>query len=154
MKRIFILVMIILLWQAVHAQSEIPAQVKSQFNDEFVSAMNVSWSLLNGAYTVNFYHQSHHKTAIYLVDGSRVYTQTKLYSLSQVPVKVSNTFLRRYSNYFIQEKVRIDGVASTDVLYVFDVHRNEKHYRLQYNEKGKLVTRKNISPFAGHITKN
>jgi hypothetical protein len=131
-------------------KQEIPNPVKIQFTEDFVSAMAVSWAQENeSVFQVKFYHQSHHKIAAYTQDGTRVRTETQLYSLTQVPAKVARTISGRFRAYSVDQKTKIEGISTVDVLYKFILRKGTKRFEVILHPSGKI---KDKTRFVGIVT--
>src|SRR5687767_10199625 len=117
-----IVILISVLPSTLAAQSpagDIPWQIKIRFMEDYISASSVSWKKDTGdKYVADFYHHSHYKIAKYSNGGSRLVTEIKLASMSQVPVAVVKSLSTHFKNFIIDERVKVETSQSVSFRFV------------------------------------
>jgi hypothetical protein len=119
-------------------EKDLPAPVKTAFNNKFPGATDIKWEKENKKeLEANFKMNNANVSANFGVDGTWVETETTIPS-SELPAAVTNAVNKKYPGavYGITEKIEKPGAT---ILYEVNITVNGKKKELELNPDGSIA---------------
>jgi hypothetical protein len=116
-------VMFIAVSAFANKSDEVPGKVKTAFENNFSSALDITWEKGGGLYFASFKLNAFNVTAAYNDDGELMSTSRKL-SFGEMPMNIAKAISDKYKGYSIAENVT--EVNTDDQLYYTVIVNNEK----------------------------
>jgi hypothetical protein len=116
---------------------EIPGKVKTAFQKDFSTALNVTWEKNGDLYFANFNWNASTVKAAFNADGELLSTSRKL-NVSELPLKITMAIEKKYKGYKIEDNA-VEIIADDQATYNFAVSNDKKSIDLTSNANGDIT---------------
>jgi len=117
-------------------REDVPERVKSAFQKDFTTALNVSWEKNDNLYFANFNWNASDVKAAFNADGDLLSTSRKI-SIAQLPLKITLAIEKKYKGYRLEDNA-MEIISDDETTYHFAVKNDAKELNLISNANGDI----------------
>ena len=127
---------------AVNAQdiktSAVPDAVKQSFAKLYPNIVDVKWEMEEANYEAKFKQNKEKTDLLFDTSGKLIQTETKINSVNDLPLAVTNTLKKDFSGYEFEDTEKIK-MADGKEFYKVEAELKEKEYELLFDTAGMLI---------------
>ena len=142
MKKLFLISALLFTGIAVNAQdiktSAVPDAVKQSFAKLYPNIVDVKWEMEEANYEAKFKQNKEKTDLLFDTSGKLIQTETKINSVNDLPLAVTNTLKKDFSGYEFEDTEKIK-MADGKEFYKVEAELKEKEYELLFDTAGMLI---------------